>query len=633
MSGFCVIVDFSGAPVDAAALRGMAAAASRRGPDGETHRIAGPAGLCHLPLHSTAEAARERQPLRSSDGSIHLVADIRLDNRQELIDRLRADGALTQDDPGDAELLLAAYNRWDDDCPRHLLGDFAFVLWDGKRQRILGACDPLGVKPLHYTRTGSLLCLASEAQQILRHPAVPCQIDEIAVGDYLLDLSPDPDRTLFHHVRRLPPAHRLVACRSGEKIERYWALDPDARTVYRRDEDYAAHFLELFQRAVGDRLRTQAGSVGILMSGGLDSTSVAAAASRCLPKDGSLRLFAASFLFERLRECDEEPFIRAVATRLGIEVETVCADRFPVLGERPALEAPSLAWDGCFREALRKIRNRGARVLLTGFAGDDLITGSPLVYADRLRRGDLRALFEIVGHAVSQRRQRRGWRGILYHHLAQPLLPPAANDAILRLSGRFRRPELPDWIDADFARRTDLAARINPPAARRSGDAARREIYEYFHQSPWNNWAPWYEQHAAANGIEVRHPFLDRRLVELLVSIPPSRLYRVDLSKPLLRESMAGLLPDAVRLRADKTRLGAFIDLPLGQDQRSRIERCLEAPLVEQMGFVDGERLRSAYRRQGGSINGLWYAFALEVWLREHEISLGSARSAVTPAA
>lgn len=630
MSGFCVVVDFSGAPVDSAALESMARAASRCGPDGKVYRTTGAVGLCHLALHATAESTRERQPLRSTDGSIHLVADIRLDNRQELIDRLRADGTLTQDDPGDAELLLAAYDRWDDDCPRHLLGDFAFVLWDGKRQRVFGACDPLGVKPLHYTRTGSLLCLASEAQQVLRHPAVPCQIDEIAVGDYLLDLSPDPDRTLFHHVRRLPPAHRLVASRSGEKIERYWVLDPDARTVYRRDEDYAAHFLELFQRAVGDRLRTQAGSVGILMSGGLDSTSVAAVASRCLPKNGSLRLFAASFLFERLRECDEEPFIRAVATSLGIEVETVCADRFPVLGERPALEAPSLAWDGCFREALRKIRNRGARVLLTGFAGDDLMTGSPLVYADRLRRGDLRALFEIVGHAASQR---RGWRGILYHHLAQPLLPPAANDAILRLSGRFRRPELPDWIDADFARRTDLAARINPPAARRSADAARRELYEYFHQSPWNNSAPWYEQHAAANGIEVRHPFLDRRLVELLVSIPPSRLYRVDLSKPLLRESMAGLLPDAVRLRTDKTRLGAFLDLPLGQDQRSRIERCLEAPLAEQMGFVDGERLRSAYRRQGGSINGLWYAFALEVWLREHEISLGRARSAVTPAA
>ena len=96
---------------------------------------------------------------------------------------------------------------------------------------------------------------------------------------------------------------------------------------------------------------------------------------------------------------------------------------------------------------------------------------------------------------------------------------------------------------------------------------------------------------------------------------------------------MTGLLPDAVRLRADKTQLGPFLDLPLSQDQRARIERCLEAPLAEQMGFLDGERLRNAYQRQGRTINGLWGAFALEVWLREHETSLGWAQSAVTPAA
>jgi len=596
MSGFCVIVDFSGAPADPAALRAMAAAASRRGPDGETHRIAGAAGFCHLPLHATVESARELQPLRSPDGSIHLVADVRLDARQELIGRLREDGSFLHDDPGDAELLLAAYIRWGEDCPRHLLGDFAFVLWDSRRRKVFAACDPLGIKPLHHARVGSLLCLASEAQQVLRHPAVPRRLDETAIGDYLVDGSPDPERTLYHHVRRLPSGHRLLATGAGDKVERYWSLDPHARTFYPRNEDYAARFLELFQRSVADRLRTQAESVGILMSGGLDSTSVAAVASR-IPANGPRRLFAVSFVFEQLRECDERPFIEAAASGLGLGLETVQAERFPALGDRPAAEAPSLIWDGCFREALRKARNRGARVLLTGFAGDDLVSGSPLVYADRLRRGDLRALFEILRHAASQK---QGWRGILYNYLAQPLLPDAADRVIRRLFGRAPRPE--------------------PGDTGHAGDTARQALYNHLSQTPWDRLAAWYDQHAAAYGIEVRHPFLDRRLVEYLVSIPPGRLFQFGLSKPLLREAMDGLLPDAVRLRADKTRLSPFFGLPLSPDQRARIERWLAAPLAEQMGFLDGKRLRAAWRQQERCTSELWYALALEAWLREHEV-------------
>jgi asparagine synthase (glutamine-hydrolysing) len=615
MSGLCALVDFSGAPADKSALLAMAAA-HRRGPQGPISRMLGQAGLCHLPLR------RERPAAGSPDGLVHAVADVRLDNRRELIDRLGLPGIVGE--PGDADLLVAAYLRWGEGCLDHLLGDFAFVLWDARRRQLFCACDPMGVKPLCYARSGSLLCIASEAQQVLRHPALPRRLDEVAVGDFLVDGVSDPALTLFQGVLRLPAGHRLLATAHGQRAERWWTPDPVARTLYRRDEEYAARFLELFRRAVGDRLRETEGPVGILMSGGLDSTSVAALACE-EPSEGSRPLFAASFLFDQLQECDERSFIQAVAADLGLETELVAAESFPVLGDpatrRPSLEAPFLAWDRCFREVLRRARDRGARVLLTGHGGDDLLSGSPLVYADRLRRGDLTAVLEIVRHAAAQR---QGWRWILYHYLVQPLLPQAAERGLRRALGRASGTELPEWIDAGFARRTGLSGRFDRP---RPG-TARQAFADHLRQAPWDSAAHWYDQHAAAFGIEVRHPFLDRRLVEYLLSIPPDRLFRAGIGKPLLRQAMAGLLPASVRLRKDKTRLGAFLEQAIGAEWEAEIEQLLEAPLAAALGYVDGSRLRAAYRRfregRPGRLDGtLWYPVALEYWLREHGTRVG----------
>lgn len=567
----------------------------------------------------------EPQPDRRR-GGLRLWADVRLDNREELIERLGADGLLEGGPHGDAELVLAAYLRWGESCPERLLGDFAFALWDSRWRRLLLARDPLGIKPLHYCRIGSLVCFASEAGQVLRHPAVPRRLDEIAVGDYLAGSYGDPGRSFFEAVRRLPPGHRLAATADGERAERFWDLDPAARTVYRREEEYAERFRELLLRAVESRLPARGPAVGVLMSGGLDSCSVAAAARQLVPAGAgsSPALFAGSFVFDRLRQCDESEHIRAVAERLDLEVEPVQAERFPVFGDpeayQPQLDTPYLAWEGCFREMLRRVRSRGARVLLTGHGGDDLMTGSALVYADRLRRGDLRALAAVLRHAAGRG---RAWKWVLYHGLARPLLPGSADRIVRRLSGRQPGPGLPDWIDPGFARRTGLAERLEAAPPRRFRELARQSLYDHFRTACWDQIAHWYDRNAAGFGVEVRHPFLDRRLVEYLFSIPAAQLHQPGLAKPLLRRATAGLLPDSVRLRPDKTKLGAFLDFGL-REQRHRIEPLLAAPVAAELGYLDGERLRLAFRRgqqgeAGEPLRALWYALTLELWLRKYK--------------
>lgn len=565
----------------------------------------------------------EPQPAHGR-GALSLWADLRLDNRAELVASL---GDLLEGrQPGDDELVLAAYLRWGEACPQRLLGDFAFAIWDARRRQLLLARDPLGVKPLHYSRAGSLLCFASEARLVLQHPAVSHRLDEVAVGDYLAGCFSDPGRTFFRDVRRLPPAHRLVATAAGDRVERFWDLDPEARTVYRREEEYAERFRELLCTAVAARLPQHGPAVGVLMSGGLDSGSVAGMARQLLPAGSSPALFAGSFVFDRLRQCDEREHIRKVAAHLDLEVEMVPAEQFPVFGDpeayQPQIETPFLAWEGCFGEMLRRVRARGARVLLTGHGGDDLMSGSALVYADRIRRGDLRALLAVLHHAAS-----RGgaWRWILYHYLARPLFPGSVDRVILRLSGRQPGPGLPDWIDPGFARRTGLAERLEAAPPRRFRELARQALYDHFREASWDQIVHWYDRNAAGFGIEVRHPFLDRRLVEYLFSIPTDRLFQTGLSKPLLRRAATGLLPESVRMRPDKTRLGAFLDAGM-REQRHRIEPLLAAPLAADLGYVDGDRMRAAYARYqqdepDEGLRTLWYALTLEVWLRKYGTS------------
>ena len=197
----------------------------------------------------TSESQAECQPHRSGDRQVALVADARIDNREELLGAVELAGLPRSQPPSDAELILAAYECWGVDCAHHLVGDFAFALWDGRHRRLLCVRDPLGVKQLHYGTPGGCLCFATEAQQVLQHPGVDRGLDEQAVAGYLLNLFDDEERTLFAGVKRLPPAHRLVLEQGRLRVERYWCLDDLSRTFPGSDEEAVEQFLELLTLA------------------------------------------------------------------------------------------------------------------------------------------------------------------------------------------------------------------------------------------------------------------------------------------------------------------------------------------------------------------------------------------------
>jgi asparagine synthase (glutamine-hydrolysing) len=613
MSGLFGVVDFAAPRIEPESFRRLAELASYRAPGGITCHFLGSAGLAHLAL-----GERDR-PLLDPQHQICVLFDGRLDNRPELIAKL---SPARGPEASDTEILLAAYLEWEEACTDHLLGDFAFAIWDSPRRRLLCAVDPLGIKPLHYAQAGSLVCFASDAVQVLRHPAVPDGYNEVEIAAYLASQFENPSRSFFSAIYKLAPGHRLIVENGHLRLERYWS--PNPREIrYARDEDYAVHFRELLQQAVNDRLRDAGSFVAVAMSGGLDSTSVAALAQRI--SGTSVRAY--SFVFDRLPDCDERAYSRAMTKELGLEVEPVEAEYLWSLESQPVVpfspDTPFMGWRTCYQEIFRRMAPRGSRVLLLGHGGDDLLRGSSLVYAQRLRRGDLSAVREVARHARSRREP---LPRAFYRHFGRPHLPAGA-DRLLRSALRIERKGLlPSWVLPAFALRTDLAGRNEALRPQRIfAGGARQEIYESLVGVPWY-WrlVNWHNRSAAAAGIEVRHPFLDRRLFEYVLAIPEEQLFRLGCSKSLLRSSMAGILPETVRSRATKTQFTSFLDFALRERATREIKEIMKVPRAAGMGMVDGERLRSVFLDfLNGDVNGsqgaLWHTISLEIWLRRCE--------------
>ena len=255
MSGICGLLHLDGSPAGQNDLAGMLGRLARRGPERSGAWVEGPVALGHALLATTPEAIDEILPLRHPASGCAITGDIRIDNRAELIATLGLDaGGRTI---GDAELVLEAYLKWGADCLDHLLGDFAFAIWDAARQRLLCARDQTGMRQLlwHYT-PGQLFAFATEAEALLAHPAIPARINKGRIADYLEDLEAyDLTSTFWHDIQRLPPAHALVVEGGALRSWRYWQPDLPEPLRLGSDEAYAEAFRAVFEEAVAARLR------------------------------------------------------------------------------------------------------------------------------------------------------------------------------------------------------------------------------------------------------------------------------------------------------------------------------------------------------------------------------------------
>jgi asparagine synthase (glutamine-hydrolysing) len=393
MSGICGLFNLDDAPVAEAGLRAMTAMLERRGPEATGHWRSGPVGLGHTLLATTPELLFERQPFKHRETGCVITADVRLDNRNELLRALKLETRC--DSIGDAELILLSYVLWDEDCLNRLLGDFAFAIWDPRRRTLFCARDHFGLRPFYYYHAAHRrFLLASDARAILVVPEVPYRINNGRVADFLVSELEwiDYTSTFYEDIHRLPPGHKLTVSPAGLDVAEYWRPAPVPEPAPKSDQDWAEGLLEILTQAIDVRLRAPSGMVASMLSGGMDSGSVVAIGKDILDKRGDGPLPTISAAKRDDPDCAESRAVKAALSVPGISPATVYLDDIPkVVGQLLTdFEEP---FDGemmIVKNIYLKAHEQGRRVVLDGAGGDVLL--SPGTYILRLIRAGQIAL-------------------------------------------------------------------------------------------------------------------------------------------------------------------------------------------------------------------------------------------------
>jgi asparagine synthase (glutamine-hydrolysing) len=596
----CGVAGFYGNPGATAAraliLRAMLDALAHRGPDGKGVFDDGRVALGHVRL-SIIDLATGAQPMPNADGTVWVSFNGEIFNYVELRRDLISRGHSFRSS-SDTEVILHLYEEMGIACVNAFNGDFAFAIWDRRKQRLMLARDRMGVRPLYYTRKAGALYFASEVKALLAVPGMRAELDPFALDQIFTFWFPLCPRTPFKDVFELPPAHTLVAEHGNVTVRPYWQVQYAEDVFDRRSEAaIAADLRELLTDATQIRLRSDV-PVGAYLSGGLDS-SIVAAITRQIKHD-RLRTFSVTF---ESAEFDESVFQREMVDALGTEhVSVACATgdigkMFPDViraTERPILRtAPA----PLFRLS-SLVREQGYKVVLTGEGADEVFAGYDIMKEAKIRRF-------CAGQPDSQRRP------LLLQRL-YPYLPrlKGQSQKYLEAFFRARADEVGDPLFSHLPRfRNTQAAKVffSEEVRRALGDYDALDELRANLPADFNRWHPMAQaQHletayllpayilssqgdrvAMAHAVEGRFPFLDHRVVEFAACIPARLKMKGLREKHILREAMADLLPPAIGNRPKQPYRAPDAHSFVGANCAPYLERTLSEEAIGAAGYFN----------------------------------------------
>ncbi len=598
----CGIAGYFGVP-DAglpaqALLRGMLATLRHRGPDGEGVSHGDGFGFAHTRL-SIIDLAAGAQPMANDDQTVWITFNGEIFNYIELRDELIAKGVRFRTH-SDTEVIIRLYEEMGPDCVTRLNGDFAFAIWDARRRQMMLARDRMGVRPLFYARRGRATYFASEAKALFEVPGIEPELDPIALDQIFTFWFPLAPRTIFKGVTELSPAHMLLARDGNVSVRPFWQLEfPDAGAVEdTRDEATIAEEVRaLLVDATRIRLRSDV-PVGSYLSGGLDSSVVAAIAARLAPE--RLRTFSVRFDDP---EFDETSFQNEMAEALGTDHSAVLcrpADIgaiFPDVirhAERPVLRTAPAP----LHVLSRLVRDEGFKVVLTGEGADEVFGGYDIFKEAKLRR-------------FCARDPQSNRRPLLFKKL-YPYLPKlqaqsaaylkaffatdrdAVDDPLFSHLPRFRSTAGAKlFFSADLRRELsgydaldDLRASL-PAAFARWHPLSQAQYLETAYLLPGYILSSQGDRMAMANAVEGRFPFLDHRVVDMAAKLPPSVKLRGLTEKHILREAARGLVPPTMAKRPKQPYRAPDSASFFNQPQPDYVARLLSGPALAASGIFE----------------------------------------------
>ena len=622
MCGIAGFVRGDGGTADLDILKRMTASIAHRGPDGDGFHVEGPVALGHRRL-AIIDPAGGAQPMANEDGSIHVTYNGELYNELDLRPWLLERGHHYRTS-SDTESLLHLYEELGSDFVRELNGMFAMALWDAPRNRLLLTRDRMGQKPLYYaeTRAGGLV-FGSEPKALLAHPDVPHQLDQESLARYLFyEYLPSPS-SIWAGIHKLPQAHVLIWEAGRTRLTRFWnppepASDDRPPLSY---EHAVSRFWDDFRTAVGRHRRSDV-PIGVFLSGGLDSSSVAVALSELEPA-ASIRTFSVGFEDPSF---DESPHFETVARLLGTNHHQKIFSAQDVMALLPEVAT----WlDEPFGDAsilpthlLSRFAREQVKVVLGGDGADELLAGYPTFSAEapaRLFRKLPTAAHSLATLAINKLPvDHRNFS--LDFKLKQFLRgagePPAL--AHQRWLGSFSGPEIkallttPTTIDveAEHLARAESVGRL-------AADPLTRSLLLYQDTYLPEDILTKVDRASMACGLEVRAPFLDARLVDWMESLPASYKLKGRATKRLLRDAAASKLPPNIIKRPKKG-----FGIPVAKWLRGPLSRLLDERLdpvvLKRQGLFQPAEVarRIAEHRQGirDHRKPLWTLLMFQLW-------------------
>ncbi|WP_373034063.1 asparagine synthase-related protein [Sulfurovum sp.] len=559
MSGIFGVFSRNGEPVDRASVNAILDAVSTWDPDERNVWINETVALGHTMLWNTAESKYEHLPLHTK--SCVLTMDARIDNRDELVKEFKwLDRPLER--IGDSEFILEAYLKWGEDCPKYLLGDFSFAIWDDQKQQLFCARDHVGIKLFHYYISDKLFIFSNDIEGILEHTAVPKTLDDNTVATFLKDEGIHSKRaTFFEKIKRLPAATTLTVTRQGVTEKKYWDIEKSPSIHFDTYEEYVERLKELLDSAVEARLRTVF-PITSHLSGGIDSSPIAVLAARKLKKRNK-RLYAFNWInVPKNDEYEYEAwnFSRRIAASENIIHKEFSIDpKFMVkqYEEHNFLTRGTMFY---WREYVvqEMVENIGARTVLSGWGGDELISHSGSTYiADLWSKGKLLEAFKQLFY--EKRHLKYSWSKFVKRGLSLSLSPYIINflrhkkeddENESEFYNRYTTEEFAKFMDGHQCKKFPVVTGVRKK---------QLVMFDFGHlQNRIESWA----LSAFPRKIEYVYPLLDKRVVEFAIGIPEEMFYpKEGVSRHFMKNAVADLLPSDITWfpKPDETKINQVL--------------------------------------------------------------------------
>jgi asparagine synthase (glutamine-hydrolysing) len=586
-------------------LLAMAGELRHRGPDGTGLLLDGRIGIAGARL-AIVDLEGGDQPLSDERGRFWAMQNGEIYNYVELRSELSGLGHRFAT-ASDTEVIAHSYEEWGAGCLSRFNGDFALAVWDSERRELFLARDRFGVRPLFLAEYGGDICFASEGKALLRHPAASREIDPVGVIDVFTTWSSLPDHSAFKGIRELPSAHYALIGPDGVVRQSQW-WDIDFVAESRPEAEVLEELEALLVDATRIRLRADV-PVGAYLSGGLDSSAVAAIASREL--DRELVAFGVGFTDERFDETGSQ---ERIAGELGVDFHRTVVDSSAIaellpraveLGETPLLRtapAPLLALSAAVREA-------GLHVVLTGEGADELFAGYDIFREDKLRRFWAREPSSVLRPLLFQRLNRflaadvTRARGFLPAFYGRGLL--AVDDPLyshrLRFANSARCLHLlnPEFL-ASGTSKTETSERLLQRLPSHFGEMSPLSKAQYLEIATFMEG---YLLHAQGdrmlmgNSVEGRFPYLDHRVADLAARLPERLRLRGLEEKYALRAATSRYLPPEIRRRPKQPYRAPIGETLAGTAAPAYVRELLAPRQIDTAGLLDSGAVARLVRK------------------------------------